>query len=257
MLTLCKLGPNCQKQTSLSKINVVLQKYKANLSKLAKIRLTTGGMEDTFPVHGWWPGEDSIRSRFQRDGCEAFDITKLPKAAFKAHFLSLKPSVLPQNLQTIVLDDNNEESARNSDDEQDDNGDDHASAGAQHPSSLGSDEEDEDQASEGAPPGHVSPPHTPCDSDDEFNDLMTPPQPTAEKINVDVLSHHISKENLNLIPGQVPRPHRLILRPPTIEDPSEVSLFVSFITLVTSSLLIFIFLFSILCLNQQVAPPTH
>ncbi|KAK1215817.1 hypothetical protein PQX77_021543 [Marasmius sp. AFHP31] len=262
MLTLRKLGPNCQKQTSLSELNAVLQKYKADLCKLAKVRLNLGGMEDTFPgsflltihqnchshmhqnvrfkrtVHGWWPGDDSTRTRFRRDGCEAFDITKLPEAALETHFLSLKPSALPQNLGTIVIDDNHhEEATPDSNDEQDDNEDDDATADVQHSPSPGSDEEDdEDQASEGAPEGvsvseagpsegapprPVSPPHTPRDSDDEFDDLMTPPQPTAEEINVNILSHHIGEEDPNLIPGQVPRPPRLILRLPAAEDPSE------------------------------------
>ncbi|KAK1215818.1 hypothetical protein PQX77_021544 [Marasmius sp. AFHP31] len=249
MLTLRKLGSNCQKQTSLPELSAVLQKYKSDLFKLTKVRLSLGGMEDTFAgsflltihqnchshihqnvrfkrtVHGWWPGEDSTRSRFRRDGCEPFDISKLPEAALETHFLSLKPSALPQNLGTIVIDDNHhEEAAPDSDDEQDDD----ATADAEDSPSAGSDEEDdEDHASEGAPEGapprHVSPPHTPRDSDDEFDDLMTPPQPTAEEINVNILSHHIGEEDPNLIPGQVPRPPRLILRLPAAEDPSEHS----------------------------------
>ncbi|KAK1229580.1 hypothetical protein PQX77_007354, partial [Marasmius sp. AFHP31] len=198
MLTLRKLGSNCQKQTSLPELSAVLQKYKSDLFKLTKVRLSLGGMEDTFAgsflltihqnchshihqnvrfkrtVHGWWPGEDSTRSRFRRDGCEPFDISKLPEAALETHFLSLKPSALPQNLGTIVIDDNHNEEA--------------------------------------AP-----------DSDDDFDDLMTPPQPTADEINVNILSHHIGEEDPNLIPGQVPRPPRLILRPPAAVDPSEHS----------------------------------
>ncbi|KAK1233217.1 hypothetical protein PQX77_003633, partial [Marasmius sp. AFHP31] len=175
-----------------------------------------------------------------------FDISKLPEAALETHFLSLKPSALPPNLGTIVIDDNHhEEAAPDSNDEQDDNEDDDATADVQHSPSPGSDEEDdEDQTSEGAPEGvsvseagpsegapprHVSPPHTPRDSDDEFDDLMTPPQPTADEISVNILSHHIGEEDPNLIPGQVPRPPRLILRPPAAVDPSEVSFFSSFI----------------------------